>query len=398
MSGSGPCVLLFTDTLGDVNGVSRFIRSIGECALDTGRNLRIITSTNFPVPRARNISNFPPLAAMRMPKYENLELALPPAGAVMREARRLRPDAVHVSTPGPVGLLGRHLARRLSVPLLGTYHTDFPAYIERLFCNESLALGCRGFMRWFYAPFARLFSRSDEYIETMSGLGIPRDRCLRLRPGIVLESFQPRYRDDAALSRLCGSPPGTVRVLYAGRVSVEKGLPLLAEAWRIADAALHSRKFHAELVIVGDGPYRAAMEELLRGTRTVFLGFRHAEELSMIYAGCDLFAFPSTTDTLGQVVMEAMSSGLPVLVTDIGGPRELVRDEQTGHVLSARDSQRWAAEITRLVTDSDRRTRMGRAAHESVQPRSIQRSFDEFWDAHTSLLGNLRDRHGVSPA
>lgn len=144
------------------------------------------------------------------------------------------------------------------------------------------------------------------------------------------------------------------------------------------------------LVVVGDGPYRARMEQELAGCRAVFAGFRHGRELSAIYASSDLFVFPSATDTLGQVVMEAQSSGLPVLVSDRGGPREVLREGQTGLVLPASSPGPWAEAIRALLADDARRLAMGRAAHESIQPMTIRHSFDHFWELHERAAGSAR--------
>ncbi len=381
---AGPRVALFTDTLGDVNGVSRFIRNIADRALATSRTLTVLTSTNFPVPAQPNIINIPPLLAKRMPRYENLELVLPPALKLLAAARALAPHAVHISTPGPVGLVGLIASKLLRVPALGVYHTDFPAYVERLFHDDSLALLTRAVMRWFYGSFAAVFSRSDEYAAAVESLGIDPSRIPRLRPGIVLENFSPRFRDPIRMDALAGLG---LRVLYAGRVSVEKNLPFLTRVWSLATDRLRQMNIPARLVIVGDGPYRADMQSALAGKNAVFLGFRHGLELSLCYASSDLFVFPSTTDTLGQVVMEAQSSGLPVIVTDQGGPRSVVREGDTGFILPASDAPAWADRIVELCANDDSRARMSRAARESMQPYSIAASFDHFWAVHARAAG-----------
>src|SRR6187397_1992318 len=143
-------VLLFTDTLGDVNGVSRFIRNIAVEAAGTGRDLSVLSSTRLEVPREANIVNFVPLVAGKMPKYENLEVALPPLRRMMRHTARVRPHAIHVSTPGPVGMCGVLVARRLRVPLAGVYLTDFPAYVDRLFDDAAFTFLTRAHMRLVY--------------------------------------------------------------------------------------------------------------------------------------------------------------------------------------------------------------------------------------------------------
>jgi len=378
-------VCLFTDTLGDINGVSRFIRNIAAQAPPAGE-LHILTSTRFECPDAPNIHNLPPRFSRPMPGYPTLDIVLPRWRDLRNCAEALRPDAVHVSTPGPVGLAGRRFALRRRLPLLGTYHTDFPAYIDHLFGLAPMTWACTRAMRWFYRPFARVFTRSLDYADALVRLGVPRERIVRLEPGIDTDAFDPRFRDPAIWDMLPGARPSSVKVLYVGRVSVEKNLPFLARIWPRVREAASAGSADVQLIVVGDGPYRAEMQHELAGHDAIFAGFRHAEELSAIYASSNLFVFPSTTDTLGQAVMEAESSGLPVLVTDQGGPREVVDDGATGFVLpapiepSAQD--RWAEAITRLIADPGLRARMGAAAHEKIRPMTIRRSFEHFWAVH----------------
>jgi len=384
-------LLLFTDTLNDVNGVSRFIRGVGDQASQTGRELHILTSTRLPAPAGGErafIHNVEPLFAAPMPGYPQLELALPRWGAMMRAAARLAPDVVHVSTPGPVGTAGRRFALRNGLPLVGTYHTDFPAYIDHLFDEPVFTWLCRAQMSWFYRGFTRVFTRSAEYAAAMEGIGIGRERIERLVPGIDTGAFDVRFRDEGGeiWRHLAtkGVREGSVKALYVGRVSVEKNLPMLAKVWREARSACSRAGVDVQLLVVGDGPYRAAMETELRGTGAVFLGFRHGEELSTIYASSDLFVFPSTTDTLGQVVMESQCAGLPVIVTDVGGPAGVVDDGVSGFVLGAGGGAvaRWAECIERLARDAGLRSRMGAAGRAKMAPMTIRRSFEHFWSVH----------------
>jgi glycosyltransferase involved in cell wall biosynthesis len=374
-------VMLFTDTLGDVNGVSRFIRNAATQALASGRELRVVTSTNFEIPSEPNIHNFAPVFATKMPKYENLELVLPPLVKMLRFVDKHQPDVIHISTPGSVGVVGMIAAKMLRVPVLGVYHTDFPAYIDHLFEDGSLTHITESFMKFFYAPFRSIFTRSQDYVGALEKLGIQRSTVLPLMPGIVTSQFHPRFRDEAFMESL-GSPAKRVRALYVGRVSVEKNLPLLSQVWKDADARLREQGVDAELLIVGDGPYRAQMEKELRGTRVRFVGFRYGDELAKIYATSDLFVFPSVTDTLGQVVMESQASGMPVIVTDQGGPKEVVLDGVTGRVIPDTDTDGWVRAIVDLCADDGGRRRMGQSAHNFMQEFSMERSFEHFWQVH----------------
>lgn len=380
-------VCLFTDTLGDVNGVSRFIQNVAHQAKATERDLRVLTSTQFKVPAWDNIFNFKPIFAGKMPRYENLEAVVPPTLRMLRYVEQARPDVLHISTPGPVGFVGYLAARRYRIPALGVYHTDFPAYLEHLFEEPLLTSLTRWYMRFFYHRFAAIFTRSEDYKQSLVGLGIAPERIVRLQPGIDTEAFHSRFCDVTIWNGL-GVPANAVKVLYCGRVSVEKNMPLLTRVWKQVARACPG----AALAVVGDGPYRATMEAELAGTRAHFLGFKHGRDLSTIYASADLFVFPSTTDTLGQVVMESQSSGLPVVVTDQGGPKEVVRHGATGLVLPADKPDLWVREISSLIEDGPRRKRWGLAAHEAIQPMSIRSSFEHYWRVHEEVAANCQMR------
>ena len=383
-------VVQFTDTLGDVNGVSRFIQNVAHQANETGRELHVVTSTGFPVPEWDNIHNVKPVFTTKMPKYEQLELAIPSLPGLLGLARRLRPDVIHLSTPGTVGMVGWLAAKRLRIPILGVYHTDFPAYIDHLFDDGAFTWLTTWFMRRFYAPFSAIFTRSEDYAGSLVRLGMSRDTLVRLLPGIETGRFQPSFRDPGIWESLeaeereeqRGVSEEGVRVLYVGRVSVEKNMPLLERIWGEVSRRCAGQGLSASLIVVGDGPYKKHMQEELAGRGVHFLGFRHGEELSTIYASADLFVFPSTTDTLGQVVMESQSSGLPVLVTDEGGPKEVVEDGATGYVLDPEDTSAWVDRIVELVADEAARRAMGDAAHRAMQEFDIRNSFEHYWQVH----------------
>lgn len=374
-------VVLFTDTLGDVNGVSRFIRNMDTQAHLTGKSLHVLTSTRLTIPDRPTLINIPPRYAQPMPGYPNLELAWPDGVLLGRWCRWLKPDAIHISTPGPVGVLGRRLARQLGIPLVATYHTDFPAYVNMLLDDRVLDWICTRVMKWFYRPFDLVLTRSGAYRAPVMALGLPEDRVVTLRPGIDTATFSPGPRDDALMSRL-GCPSGSVRVLYAGRVSVEKNLPMLAAIWPGIAERARSAGVPATLVVVGDGPYLADLRARLSTEHAVTLGFRHGAELLAIYRSCDLFAFPSMTDTLGQSVMEAQACALPALVGDVGGPSEVVDHDQTGLVLPAGNARAWSDALLSLILDTARRQRLSTAAAQRMAPRTIRASFEHWWSLH----------------
>jgi glycosyltransferase involved in cell wall biosynthesis len=164
-----------------------------------------------------------------------------------------------------------------------------------------------------------------------------------------------------------------VRLIYVGRVSKEKDLDVLASAYR----QLRDARVQVELFIVGDGPYTKTLAEVLPDA--VFTGYLAGDDLANAYASADVFVFPSTTDTFGNVIIEAQASGLPVVVSDIGGPKELVENGVNGFVTKALDPVEFASAIERLATDAPLRARMSLAARESVVNRSWPNAFQKFW-------------------
>jgi glycosyltransferase involved in cell wall biosynthesis len=164
-----------------------------------------------------------------------------------------------------------------------------------------------------------------------------------------------------------------VRLLYVGRVSREKDLDVLAEAYR----QLRKERIPVQLFVVGHGPYAKDLAKSLPDA--LFTGSLHGQELAAAYASADIFVFPSTTDTFGNVIIEAQASGVPVIVSDSGGPKELVEDQTNGLVTKSHDVEDFARAIRSLVGDPERRQHMGKKARDSVVSRTWPSAFRKFW-------------------
>jgi glycosyltransferase involved in cell wall biosynthesis len=176
---------LFADTFDEVNGVGRFLRDMTEQARVQGRELIVHTcgsdATDTPWRK-----NFVPLLSRPLPYYEQLRLNLPPLLEILEWSDRQQFDAIHVSTPGPMGLCGWVVARMLRVPMLATYHTDFPAYVERLARDHRIVNGTIEYMKWFYGQAAAVFTRSNSYRFHLRDLDVAEAKLRPIPAGIDL--------------------------------------------------------------------------------------------------------------------------------------------------------------------------------------------------------------------
>ena len=383
---------VFTDTFDEINGVGRFIQDMSRHAEQRGRTLVVHTSTEQPRVDCPSRKNFTPLVSYPTPFYADQPFALPPLAEVMQWADRQQFDAIHVHTPGPMGLCGWLVGKMLRVPVLGTYHTDFPRYVQDLIGDHRVTRATTSYMQWFYGQMVMVFARSRDYRARLRELGFAEEKLAMSPPGVDTEKFRPEKRDPTVWQQL--GVTENYKLLYAGRVSVEKNLPFLVDAF----ARVCHKRSDAALIVAGDGPYRATMEKATAGLPVYFLGFQNDQQLSSLYASSDLFVFPSKTDTLGQVVVEAQASGLPVLVSDQGGPKEFMDDQLTGHILPTESAQVWCEAIDSLLTDTPRRQRMSRTAPTRIARFSAANTFETFWGEHVKAAAAAEKSAAETPA
>ena len=299
------------------------------------------------------------------PWYPELRAALP-GGALARALSAFRPDVVHVINPVFFGAWGALWARRRGLPLLASFHTD-PKVVHRL------GLG------WVRRPLEVVdrevhnladvnLCTSPQMVALARGLGIHR---VRLWPKAVdARRFHPRHADAAMRARLSAGRPDLPLVVYAGRVSFEKRVDVLADAVR--------RLPQARFAVVGEGPALETLKARLAGTATVFTGFLGGDDLSAAYASGDVFAFPSDSETLGFAAIEAMASGVPVVAARAGGIPHIVHDGVNGVLVDPGDGAALAEGLRRLLVDPGRRSALAERALVDARAWS--------WDASTRRL------------
>ncbi|HST29971.1 MAG TPA: glycosyltransferase [Chthoniobacterales bacterium] len=367
----------FTDTLEDVNGVATTIRKMTAAGAAAGKQLTVVTSRDDLQIDDIPIKNFKPIGEFELPEYELQKLSFPPILQMLDYIQRERFSEVIISTPGPIGITALLAAKMLNLQTSGIYHTDFPQYVRILTEDSFLESVTWRYMHWFYGQLDTVFINSEEYRQSWIKRGLDPAKLKILPRGLDTELFHPTRRDPAFFEKF-GATNGQVRLLYVGRVSREKDLDLLVEAYR----KLRDEGLSIQLFIVGHGPYSETLHESL--PEAVFTGYLTGNDLAAAYASSDIFVFPSTTDTFGNVIIEAQASGVPVIVSDSGGPKELVEENENGLITKSHDADDLVRAIRELVVDSDRRKRMGNHARESVINRTWPSAFRKFWAATES--------------
>lgn len=373
-SGSGNSVIVFVDAPDHTSGTATTLRQWSAQAEATGRDLAIFHCGDANL--FRNGLRFPSVGSFKLGIYEGLQLHMPSVSDVIAAARKRGCDAVHISTPGPMGLLGLVVARELGVPAYGTFHTDFPAYAAQLTGDFRLEAAAWRYMRWFYGQLDRIAAPSESTRERLVWNGIDADKISVVGRGIQTAKFSPAQRNNAMRALW-----GGIRhdwLLYVGRLSREKNLDCLVEAFR----RLATRRKDIGLIITGDGPCREEMERKLSDLPVIFTGIQKGRDLAQIYASADLFVFPSETDTFGVVLLEAQASGLPVIVSSEGGPKDSVIDGLTGCVINPMNPANLERAITRTLMDRSTLAEMKTAAVTNAARRTPEHSFEAFWNLH----------------
>jgi len=377
-------IIHVSDTVFDTNGVSRFIQDMARHARDEGMEYTVLTSSPLaPDELPDNIVNLRPPLSIRMPFYKEQSLTvIPPLLGFYRILKKYKPDVVHISTPGPLGVTALAVAKLMGIQTASTYHTDFPSYMLRNSGSSLVGKITLWVMRLFYRRMSLVVSRSHGYIDILKeSLGISAEKILFLRPGTDTQRFHPEHRQTKIWSQY-GINESSIKVLYVGRLSVEKNFQMAVDVFK-SFCTLYGAD--ADFIVIGEGEAFERKKEYAE-YHIHLLGKKAGEELSSLYASSDIFLFPSTTETLGQAVMEALASGLPCIVSDRGGVTENVRDGLNGYTLSVDNASAWIDALRTLSYDIELRARMAVAAFEGIQHRSIQKSFHAFIEAHQFIV------------
>jgi glycosyltransferase involved in cell wall biosynthesis len=364
----------FTDTFHEVNGVALTLQQQVRLAVKNGYRYTLITCDDQPHAAEKGVRHFAPISTYSLPEYEQQKLFYPPVLEMLDYCHQQKFTHIHSATPGPIGLAALLTARLLQLPISGTYHTAIPQYVQILTGSDFMAELAWKFVLWYYDQMDQIYAPSQSTKDELVAKGLAADKIEVYPRGIDTDRFHPRQRNGFYKKWPCDEK--AVKLLYVGRVSKEKNLHLLLDAYRrLAACGLPTL-----LVIVGEGPYLDEMRRAADDLPCLFTGRLEGDNLAQAYASSDIFVFPSTTDTFGNVVLEAQASGLPAIVTDQGGPSENVTPGKTGLVVKGESAGALFNAMQTLVLNADQRAAMGNAAHAAMADRSFEAAFSRTWD------------------
>lgn len=380
-------IAIITDNDFDkVNGVTTTLKAVLRHAPPDLR-LRVYTLADLAV-------DDPDYCAMAswgvgLPWYPDMRIYWPHVHRLRRCLIADGAQVLHLTTPGPMGLAARWLWRRALLPMVGSYHTHLGDYVTAFSGSDALGRGLETYMRWLYAPCETVLVPSSATRARLQARGYCGEQLQVWSRGVDTTCFRPSAR-SAALRETWRVGDRRPAILYAGRLSSEKGLALVAP---IQQALLRRRLAH-RFVFVGDGPMRPALAAMCPDA--VFLGSVSHTRVAQAMASADAFVFPSTTDSLGNVVLEAQASGLPVLVTDQGGPQEHMVHGETGWVCPAGNAEVFADRLATLLADPGRRLSMGDAAVAYASARGWSTALEPLYRAWRTAAAKPVRRTGAT--
>jgi len=396
-------ILFYSDNLDETNGIANNLRNVIPYMRAHGMHA-FLAGNAFNTRPCGVIENsycilLPRMFSMEQLGYANSELAIPRVGPVLRLLKRYPVDLIEFETPSPGAWLVCFCAKVAGIKVFSHYRTDVPTYTKTLVKAKWMFHFVLWLMKIFYGMTKPVVSPCKDYAEILtSQLKIPADQVQILPRGLPLEKFSPTMRGKGVWEKFNGATEAVqsesrkVRFSFIGRISKEKNLEFLNSVWK----KFSERHDDVELMYVGYGWYLEEIKKSFEGNSSVhFAGEQGGETLASLYADSDFFLFPSVTDTFGNVVVEAMSTGTPAIVSNYGGPHDIVMDEAAGRILPI-DEDAWLnalEECRKLYLEQpEAYAKMRETAHE----RSLKYTMESSTKAQFEFFRKLkRETYGI---
>ncbi|MCL1967679.1 MAG: glycosyltransferase [Fibromonadales bacterium] len=383
-------VIFYSDNLDEVNGIANGLRSVVPYLRAKGKKAQLWgsafhTRTNGVIEDSFVVL-FPRAASMEQLGYADSELAFPQLAPVLRFLKHYPADIMELETPSPGAWLVGIAARIAGLKVISHYRTDVPSYTRFLVKEAWMRRYVLNYMRIFYQNTTPVISPCETYREILETEIKVKPEFIKVLPrGIPLENFSPDYRKLPETQQ-----KRKVRFLYVGRISVEKNIPFLEELWKGFCDKNQEVAANAELLFVGGGWYlKTLIKNMCDYSNVHFVGVRTGKELAEFYANADFFLFPSGSDTFGNVVVESLASGTPVLVTDKGGPQDIIKSAEgkCGWVLPFENLGEWENQLKKCceMFETPEYEDMRKHSAKHSQNYTLEKMTTALWDFFKKL-------------
>lgn len=354
----------------EVNGVALSVLQLSKGLQSRGHRILLVRPD-----QQHRTTDFSPEAeclvrAQAIPKYPELRFGWPQLFKIGRAFDKFKPDIVHIVTEGPLGLAALNIAKQRNLPVSSGFHSSFHEF-SRFFDLAFLLKPVQHYLRWFHNRTDLTCVPSNDTQAALEKFGVTCPLVVVSR-GVDTDRFNPARRSEA-LRAAWGADENTTVMVYAGRVSPEKNIDLTIRAYRQAKQKQPDR--HFKLVVIGDGPDRARLEAL--EPEGIFVGMKRGTELAECYASADVFVFGSEVETFGNVVLEALASGLPVVAYDYACAATVMTHGQHGWVCPIGQADQLTA-LAEQLPDQATLRRLGMQAHERASQFGWNLAVDQF--------------------
>lgn len=344
----------------EINGVANTLGHLSDGLRARGHQVQLVRPRQSADPRGAQ-DDLLLTRGWPLPGYPGLQWGQSSLHKLLRSWQQQRPDVLYIATEGPLGLSALRAAGRLRIPVVSGFHTNFQQYTGH-YGVSLLTSALTGYLRWFHNRTRMTLVPSASQQMTLQRRGF--ERLQMLARGVDSKLFHPTKR-CSALRQSWGLDDQAIAVLHVGRLAAEKNLGLLCSSFRALQQAYPQRQL--KLILVGDGPQRASLQQQMPDA--IFCGLQRGEALAAHYASGDLFVFPSLSETFGNVVLEALASGLGVVAFDQAAAAQHIRHGHSGALALEQHEQSFIEAALWLLAEPEnlRRARLNARQHASRQ-------------------------------
>lgn len=379
-------IAIFTDTFApQINGVTKNLNRLLNYFTDRGIEYLLFAPETETKTGSIYEKNVIRLKSLNFFLYPELKFTLPNYLKIRSKLMKFNPDLFHLITPFNIGLTGLYAARQSDSPIVASYHTNFDQYLDYYNIN-FLEKAAWKYLRWFHDQALRNYCPSEETRKELAERNfINLDIWGR---GIDSNLFSPEHRDSEFIQK--HELEDKISILYVGRIAREKNLSLLLDSFKSLNQKYSSK---IRLIITGDGPELKSLKKEAPDS-VIFTSFKKGRELSQIYASADIFAFPSVTETYGNVIIEAMASGLPVVAIPAGGVKENLINRYNGLAVKKNEPQEFSSKLEQLLINDHLRDALAHNARQYTLEKSWDHVFEQLHKSYQQVIDNYTRVYG----